>query len=142
MIRVSQAFTKDKEQVNTLLEIEGNNLISKQKFTSTCEYLDRVRAPTKLKAKAYAQLHDAYLEIKELIEKDLEPRLVSGEYYFDFNNFLSESTRNLFIQTCTIHYEFIIGEEEWGLEQAKIDLTEQLYSYLYSMDDILDLLID
>ena len=82
------------------------------------------------------------ITIKELIDQNLTPRLVSGEYFFDFKNIISESSKNLFVQTCNIHYEFVIGEEEWGLEQAKIDLTELLYSYLYAMDDILDLLID
>lgn len=142
MIRVSQAFTKEKDQVNTLLEVEGNNLINKQKFVMKTEYIDRNTTPTKLKAKAYKQFNDAYCEIKELIDQDLNPWLVSGEYYFDFENIISEATKNLFVQTCNIHYEFVIGDEEWGLEQAKIDLTELLYSYLYAMDDILDLLID
>lgn len=142
MIRVSQTFTKEKDQVNTLLEVEGNSLINKQKFVMKTEYIDRNTAPAKLKAKAYKQFNDAYCEIKELIDQNLTPRLVSGEYFFDFKNIISESSKNLFVHTCNIHYEFVIGEEEWGLEQAKIDLTELLYSYLYAMDDILDLLID
>ncbi len=142
MIRVSQTFTKDKDQVNTLLEVEGNSLIYKQKFVMKTEYIDRNTAPAKLKAKAFKEFFEAYDEIKDLIGKDFEPKLISGEYFFDFSNLISENTKKLFVQTCNIHYEFVIGEEEWGLEQAKIDLTELLYSYLYAMDDILDLLID
>ena len=40
MIRVSQTFTKEKDQVNTLLEVEGNSLINKQKFVMKTEYID------------------------------------------------------------------------------------------------------
>ena len=77
MIRVSQTFTKDKDQVNTLLEVEGNSLIYKQKFVMKTEYIDRNTAPAKLKAKAYKQFNDAYCEIKELIDQNLTPRLIS-----------------------------------------------------------------
>lgn len=143
MIRVTQAFNKEKDQVNTSLEIEGNALIEKLKLIEKSEYLVRNSIPTKLKAKAYYKFNTAYIEIKELIEKDLEPRLESGEYLFSFAEIISKETKDLFKETCSINGHYcVVGDEEWGLDQAKIDLTEELYSYLYSMDDILDLLID
>lgn len=143
MIRVTQAFNKEKDQVNTSLEIEGNSLIGKLKLIEKSEYLVRNTIPTKLKAKAYYKFNTAYIEIKELIEKDLEPRLVSGEYLFSFDSIISKETQELFKGNCSINqYDCVVGDEELGLEQAKIDIREELYSYLYSMDDILDLLID
>lgn len=135
MISVSEAFDGDKEFVNILVEVKASGM-KNLKFIETCDYTERSRTISKLKAKAYKQLEEFKDNVKQIKESDFNvEQLESGVYIFKVD--LEKSNRIMIKDEAELTIVCGIAED-----RTHNIINHRLDSFITCVEDVLDLLID
>lgn len=143
MIKLTESFDKEKENIKLLLEIDRNIAFRSIRLTETVEYSYYSRGVDRLRARAYKMFNDAYIELKSKIQDTYEfERGNFDAFLYDLK--LSKETVDLFNGDFKhLGARIYVTDDDndvTTVEEATAVVHELLERITGQLDDVLDLL--